>query len=160
MALQNLISASLPQEDQDAIMTSLTSIETKLAFLVDLTDDQRKSLHYLKEKNHGFVLSTLELAKKNPGFLPREFDVPEFQKDTDLFDKLFTIKQALSGLLRRIEDTTSLAGSEAYSAALAVYNYAIAGNVGTQGIEPYVDEMARRFARKSKTVPPAAKTKP
>ncbi len=39
------------------------------------------------------------------------------------------------------------AGSQAYAAALIVYNYAKASGKGT-GLDSVVDEMGRRFARK------------
>ena len=159
MALANRISATLSQEQSDAVEAAVASIITNLPFLVDLTDGERDSLHYLKSTNHGFVLNTLKLAQTNPGFLPRDFSVPEFEKDTVLFDSLFSIKQSIASLLQRITDTTNLAGSEAYAEALAVYDYAVAGNVGTQGIEPYVDEMARRFARKAKATSTASQAK-
>ena len=48
-----------------------------------------------------------------------------------------------------LDDTLTLVGSEAYMAALVVYNYA--KNVkGDAGLEAAVDDMARRFARKSR----------
>jgi hypothetical protein len=105
-------------------------------------------------------MNSLKLANTNPGFLPKDFDMAEFQKDSDLFDGLFSIKQAIASLFQKIEDTTNVAGNEAYLEALSVYDYAIAGNVGTKGIEPYLDEMARRFARKSKKNSPSAGAQP
>lgn len=53
--------------------------------------------------------------------------------------------------LQRVEDTLSLCGNEAYAASLLVYASANLAGIGTDGIDPYVDEMARRFARKSKS---------
>ena len=46
------------------------------------------------------------------------------------------------------------AGSEAYTAALLVYNYAKSSNVGTQGLDGVLDELGARFTRKAKPAPP------
>lgn len=150
MPIPNRISSALTGENKTGVGTGLDAVTTNLP-LVDLTDKERASLNHLKERNLGFVKSSLELAMKNQGFLPRDFDLAEFQKDAALFDDLFSIKQAVASLLQRIEDTTNLAGNEAYAAALAVYGYARVADVGTEGIDPYLDEMARRFARKSRS---------
>ncbi|MEH2253517.1 hypothetical protein [Nostoc sp.] len=47
--------------------------------------------------------------------------------------------------------TCIAAGSEAYAAALAVYNYAKASGDVT-GLDAVIDEMGRRFNRRSNTV--------
>ncbi|MEQ9670484.1 MAG: hypothetical protein RLO19_19300 [Coleofasciculus sp. G2-EDA-02] len=48
-----------------------------------------------------------------------------------------------------LDDTYLAVGSEAYTAALQVYNYAKAsGNVG--GLDTLIEEMGQRFARKSR----------
>ncbi len=154
MGIPNRISAVFSQEDSDAFKTGMDALVAKLP-LVDLTEKERDSLNHLKEKNRGLVMSSLQLVKRISGFLPKDFDVTEFEKDANLFDQLFSVRQVVAGLLQRIDDTTNLAGNEAYAAALAVYNYAKLAGVGTEGIDPYLDEMARRFARKSKaTVQP------
>jgi hypothetical protein len=45
-------------------------------------------------------------------------------------------------------------GSEAYMAALAVYNYARAGGQG-QALDVLADELGRRFANKTPAAPAA-----
>ncbi len=57
-------------------------------------------------------------ATQNPDFLPRAFNIEEMRKD-----------------------------SEAYSAALTVYNYAKSSPSGT-ALEGVAEELGRRFARK------------
>jgi hypothetical protein len=159
MPLPNRISATLSQTNRDAITAAIASITAKLPFLVDLSDAERASLTRLKEKNHAFVVNTSQLAKQKDGFLPRSFDVAEFIKDVELFDSMYGLRQQLAALLQRIDDTTDCAGSEAYAAALVAYNAAKNSSVGTEGIDPYLDDMARRFSRKSKPAPLAEPVK-
>jgi hypothetical protein len=54
----------------------------------------------------------------------------------------------LAQLNELVEDTVMEVGSEAYTAALLVYNYAKANGAGS-GLDGVVDEMGKRFARKS-----------
>lgn len=99
------------------------------------------------------MAKALEVAVQNPDFLPRSFDIEEMKKDVELFEALYPIVLALSQLQELLDDTIAIVGSEAYMAALAVYDYA-KKNKGDAGLEAAVDDMARRFARKSGGRPP------
>ncbi|MBC6422653.1 MAG: hypothetical protein GDA38_14830 [Hormoscilla sp. SP12CHS1] len=145
---KNRISASLTPEDKQAVLAAIDAIKEKLPFLLGLSPEESKSLLRLGDKSRGFVAKALEVATQNPDFLPRSFDIEEMRKDVELFEALYPITLALSQLQELLDDTVALAGSEAYMAALAVYNYAKATK-GDAGLEAAVDDMARRFARKS-----------
>ncbi len=147
----NRVSATLSQPDKDAILAALQTIKQKLPFLVDLTVDEKKSLPKLGDKSRAFVDKALELAVKNPGFLPRDFDIEEFKRDVAIFDALYSIQQSITILAEKVDDTYVAAGSEAYAAALVVYNYAKGSDIGTQGLDEVVDELGKRFARKIKS---------
>lgn len=58
--------------------------------------------------------------------------------------------RAVQDLLGKLEDTYFAAGSEAYAGALLVYQYAKAANVATGALEDALDDLGRRFARRSK----------
>ena len=146
---QNRISASMAQADIDAVMAAITTIKTKLPFVIDLTVDERRALPKLGDKSRAFVTKALELATQNPGFLPRDFDVEEMRKDVRLFDAIYPLQQALMKVSETLDDTATEVGSEAYVAALLVYNYAKSSGIGTAGLDGVVDEMSRRFARKT-----------
>lgn len=144
----NQISASLTPEDKQEILGAIATIKEKLPFLTGLSTEESKSLLRLGDKSRGFVAKALEVATQNPDFLPRSFDIEEMQKDVELFEALYPVALALGQLQELLDDTMALAGSEAYMAALAVYNYAKATK-GDAGLDAAVDDMARRFARKS-----------
>jgi hypothetical protein len=151
----NRISAVLPQADVDAVMAAITTMKQKLPFITDLTADERKMMPKLGDKSRAFVEKALELATQNQGFLPRDFDVEEMRKDVTLFKSMYAIQQALTKMSEQVNDTVTAAGSEAYVAALLVYNYARSSGIGTAGLDAVVDELGARFARKSKTKTPA-----
>jgi hypothetical protein len=62
---ENLISASLTKEDIEAIMSAISTIKTKLPFLVDLTPEEAKSLSRMGDKSRAFVTKSLDPKPKN-----------------------------------------------------------------------------------------------
>ncbi|MBE9035648.1 hypothetical protein [aff. Roholtiella sp. LEGE 12411] len=149
----NRISANLSQRDREEVMQAITTIREKLPFLIDLTAEERRSLPKLGDKSRAFVSKALEVATQNQDFLPRSFDLDEMRRDVELFDALYPVLLSLTQLQELVDDTFIASGSEAYTAALAVYNYAKAsGNVA--GLDAVIDDMGRRFSRKARKVQP------
>lgn len=144
----NRVSASLSKEDREAVIAAFNTIKAKLPFLIDLTKEERVALPKMGDKSRAFVTKALEVATQNPDFLPRSFDIDEMRKDTELFEAMYPIMLVSSQIHELIEDTVMEVGSEAYAAALVVYNFAKASGKGA-GLDGVVDEMAKRFARKS-----------
>jgi hypothetical protein len=147
----NRISAQLAPADRDEVMAAITTLKTKLPFLVDLTLEERKSLPKMGDKSRAFVSKALEIATQNPDFLPRSFDLEEMEQDVALFESLYPILLSLTQLQELVDDTVMAVGSDAYAAALVVYNFAKASGRGS-GLDAVADEMGRRFARKSRKV--------
>jgi hypothetical protein len=141
------ISATLAQTDREVVMAAVATIKEKLPFLIDLTADERKALPKMGDKSRAFVSKALEVATQNPNFLPRSFALEEMRKDVQLFEAMYPIVVALTQLQELVDDTCLAAGSEAYAAALQVYNYAKASGQGG-GLDAVVSEMGQRFARK------------
>ena len=157
--IPNKISVNFSQADQDVISTAIETIREKLPFLVNLTVDEVLSLPKMGARSQAFVDKALEVADQNPEIMPRGFDVKEMRKDVDTFKALTPIRIALVQMLELIENTQTLLGSEAYSGALVVYTQAKTLGRGT-GLEPVVDELARRFVRNLKQKPDGSDTPP
>jgi hypothetical protein len=154
---ENRVSAVLTQTDLTNIATALDTIKSKLPFLIDLTPEQRHALLKLGEKSESFVTKSLDLATKNDSFLPRSFDVAEMQKDVNLYFALRSILGDLRRLTEGVDDTLLEVGSEAYTAALVVYRSAKDNGMG-QSLDGDLDELGKKFARKS--AKPAPEPKP
>jgi hypothetical protein len=151
----NRISTALAPTDRDEVMAAITTIKEKLPFLIDLTLEERKSLPKMGDKSRAFVSKALEVATQNPDFLPRSFALEEMAQDVALFESLYPILLSLTQLHELVDDTVMAVGSDAYAAALVVYNFAKASGRGS-GLDAVADEMGRRFARKSRKVEPQA----
>jgi hypothetical protein len=153
---ENRVSVVLTQTDLTDIATALKTIKLKLPFLIDLTPEERHALLKLGEKSESFVTKSLDLATKNDSFLPRSFDVAEMQKDVDLYFALRSILGDLRRLTEAVDDTLLEVGSEAYTAALVVYRSAQDNGMG-QALDGDLDELGKKFARKSSKPAPEAK---
>lgn len=151
--MENRIDAALSVADRDAVLQALKTIREKLPFLVDLTIDERRALPKMGDKSYAFVQKAAELAVMDDSFLPRSFDVAEMRRDVELLAMMLPISQAFVQLNELVDDTLTQIGSEAYSAALVVYQAAKANNGKTNGaaLDDLVDDLAKRFARKSKS---------
>ena len=75
------------------------------------------------------------------------------RKDVELLNALSPVMTALAQLFELVEDTYIAVGSEAYTAALLVYQYARAGGKGA-ALDNALDALGQRFARKSQKVTP------
>lgn len=150
---ENRVTASLPTADQQAVLAAIQTIRQKLPFLIDLTPEERRALPKMGDKSRAFVAQALTVATQNTDILPRSFDVEEMRKDYELVQALEPIMTALAQLQELIEDTYLEVGSEAYTAALAVYNYMRASG-GSAALDGLLDAMGQRFARKTRQPTP------
>jgi len=146
----NRVSAELSEADQQAVLAAIETIRQKLPFLIDLTPEQRRSLPKMGDKSRAFVSKALTIAQHNSNFLPRSFSVEEMERDVGLIESLQPIMVSLTRLFEQLEDTFTEVGSEAYSAALVVYQYGRTSSDG-ESLESLLDDMAQRFARKSRS---------
>lgn len=152
---ENRVTSILSSPDQQEVLEAINTIRAKLPFLIDLTPDERRTLPKMGDKSRAFVNQALTVAAQNTDILPRSFDVEEMRKDLYLLQQLEPIKVALTQLTELIEDTYMEVGSEAYSAALVVYNYMRSAGRG-QALDGMLDALGQRFARKAAQAPPAA----
>jgi hypothetical protein len=148
---ENRVSATLNDTDRQAVLAAINTIRTKLPFLIDLSPEERRSLPRMGDKSRGFVTQALEVATLNPDILPRTFDVDEMRKDVELLSALSSVQTAVAQLNELLDDTVMAVGSEAYAAALLVYQYTRAAGKGT-ALDSALDGLAQRFARKSRSI--------
>jgi hypothetical protein len=145
----NRISASLSQADLQAVMAAIGTIREKLPFLVDLSPEERRTLPRMGDRSRGFVTQAFEIASQNSDILPRSFDLEEMRKDVEMLAALSPVITALAQLNELVDDTYMAVGSEAYTAALSVYQYARAAGKGA-ALDGALDALGQRFARKSR----------
>ncbi len=139
----------LNQTDRDQIIQLIAQIHDLLPFLRDLTANERRSLLGMGDQNRTFAGKVLEIVHQDPSFLPRSFDIEEFQQNLDTFDNLSRITRVLNQLRDLIDATAIAVGSEAYEGALTAYRYVKASGKGAS-VESIIDDIGQRFEKKKK----------
>lgn len=153
------ISASLSETDRQAVMSAINTIRQKLPFLIDLTPEERHTLPKMGDRSRTFVSQALEVATQNADILPQSFDVAEMRKDVELIGALSPVMTALAQLQELVEDTFMAVGSDAYTSALMVYQFARSSGKGA-ALDSTLDAMGQRFARKAAKAPTQPVTSP
>ncbi|MBE9011748.1 hypothetical protein IQ250_16205 [Pseudanabaenaceae cyanobacterium LEGE 13415] len=145
----NRVSATLSMSDRETVLTAIETIKQALPFLVSLSADERKTMPRAGDRGRGFMLNCCDAAQKYADCLPRSFDTAEMQKDLRLIEDLYPILIALRELNSLVDDTYFTAQSEAYVAALKVYD-AVKSHDDLPGMKVTVDELKRQFVRRNK----------
>jgi len=122
--------------------------EIRAAFpgLLTLTPDERYAYLKMGERTAPFVQKAIDYATRYNGLVPSFVSLPELQKDFNGAQMLLQVSKQLNELQNAIDDTLLVAGSEAYTAALAIYkNTQQAAGHGVAGAVEAADDMATRF---------------
>ncbi|MBV8856872.1 MAG: hypothetical protein JOZ02_08090 [Acidobacteria bacterium] len=149
---ENRVSAVLGEAERQAVFAAIETIRKKLPFLIDLTPEERRALPRYGDKSRGFIEQALQVAEQNPGVLPSTFDVGEMRNDLELLTALSSVQTGLAQLMELVDDTVLAAGSDAYAAALIVYQFARAAGKGS-ALDAALEGLAQHFARKSRSKP-------
>lgn len=130
-----------------AVKTALQTITTNLPFLVGLTVDERIALPSIDVNNKAFTEDAINAGVNNATLIPSYVSVPNMQNDMTLFSQLDEVLGLVNQLQEKLEDTKLLAGSEAYTSALALYKlFGAAADSGVAGADAVVSQLRSRFA--------------
>jgi len=120
--------------------------------LTTLTPDERVAYLKMGERTAPFVQKALDYATRFNNLVPSYVSVPELQKDFTGAQLLLQVSKQITELQNAIDDTLLLAGSEAYTAALAIYkNTQQAASHGVASAQEAADDMATRFPGRKTT---------
>ncbi|MEQ9204041.1 MAG: hypothetical protein RLO09_15695 [Cyclobacteriaceae bacterium] len=147
MSTGNAISIEIPQADIDAVKAALATIQTTLApYVLALTPEQRKTIPKMRDGTVPFVSKVMDYATSDPQFTPPYMDVPEMKKDFDATLALLPLLRTVDQIEDNLNDTTMLAGSEAFIAALSYYNSVkMAAKMNIPGAKAIFDDLRVRF---------------
>ncbi|MFO1485073.1 MAG: hypothetical protein U1F71_17065 [Verrucomicrobiaceae bacterium] len=152
----NRISATLSAQDVTDILAAITTIRTKLPFLVSLSNDERRLLPKLGDKSVGFDDKCTAYMTSNPEFIPGFVDPAEVAKDRTLRTDILQFFTQLSTLCEEVDDTLMVINSEIWMADLAYYqNVREGAKRGLGGADTIYGDLNPRFpgSRPPKTPP-------
>jgi len=115
------ISAALTDADLTLILAAITTIRSKMPFIITLAVGE-KATRVMGSKSVDYVNLGLEGAKDYPKKLTADFDLVEFTKDVTLINQLEKVRIPLTALVSSICDTINAAGSDAIRASDEVYD--------------------------------------
>ncbi len=131
-----------------------------MAFLIKLSDADRKSLQLLDDGRKPFTEKAHELAIRNAAINPSDALLTACEHDLNLYSGLSVIENELKQLLEMVHDTKQLAGAEAYEVARFVYMKAkMALKMEEPGMKAIVDELAKLFKHTGTAIPAETVTK-
>ena len=117
------ISASLSAADKQAILQAIQTIKSKLPFLINLNEQERKKLRKMGSVRTSYVQDVYNASSGNAGAIPSGFSMVEFGKDVQLNKDLADILIALGPLDEGVKDTVMALGSELMHQSDECYGY-------------------------------------
>ena len=145
--MKNQHANAIPAPVVEQLGSLLTqAIELIAPYAIALTPDERQSLPKMGEKTLSFVEKAHQFAQQSPTVRPPYLDMAEFDIDFSDAHGLWPLKNRVRQLGELLEDTTMIAGSEAYQAALVFYGAAkIAAAQDVQGAKAVYEDLRARF---------------
>lgn len=148
--MQNVFDKAIPEADLKKALDHFQQGAAILRpYLQALTPDERKAMLKMADKTVAFVQKARDYAANNPGFVPAFVDMQEFAADAAALTGLAPLEQLLTALALDLDSTLMLAGSDAYAAALIIYNNIkfLAKN-NQPGAQAAYDDLSQRFPSK------------
>lgn len=155
------ISAEITPTQYDALVTKLNEVKALLTFLINLTPEERQALPKMGESKQPFVTKALQYAQSFPQIAPPFINLAELGKDRGLALTLTQFLQLVRPWVQAIEDTEMAVGSEAYVAALAIYNSAgQAAKANVPGAAAIYADLKTHFEQSNAPATPPAPAAP
>ena len=145
--MQNLFMTPIPAAKlQEALGFFKQGADVLQPYLKALTPEERRTMLKMADKTVAFVAKIHDYAAQNPAFVPAFVDMAEFDADSAALSGLAPLHILLEGLALDTDSTMMLAGSDAYAAALTIYNnikFLAANN--QPGAQAAYDDLRQRF---------------
>lgn len=142
----NRLNEVLSIDAVQSIKALLLQIQNQMPFLVGLSPGERMTLPKINVSNKAFAEDAFNVLRNNPSLFPAFLDVDFLQNDLVLFQQLDELATLSRQLTEKIEDTRTLAGSEAFTTALSIYRIAESASIaGISGSDTIYKQLRDRF---------------
>lgn len=156
--MENRIDVAFNEESKNQILQGILGVRTLMAFLIKLSEADRKSLQLLDDGRKPFTEKAHELATRNAAINPGDALLTAGEHDLNLYSGLSIIENELQQLLEMVHDTKQLAGAEAYEVARFVYMKSkMALKMKEPGMQAIVDELGKLFKQAADSLEKTAK---
>jgi hypothetical protein len=159
---KHLIDVTFGAEAVTGAGTDLTGAITKLSTgLHVLQDWERKRIQHLGTRNETFSMAAIEVARQHPQVIPAGIDMAALERDIAARQQILPLLVRSRQLVRMLEDTLMLLGSDIYNGARGIYkSLLIVGEL--YGMAEVVDELSQHFSKSASepTAPAPAPSEP
>jgi hypothetical protein len=122
------------------------ALQALAPYTLALTPQERRTMLKMGDKSLAFVEKAHDYAHDNPALFPSYLDMAAFDVDFSDAHGLWSLLTMIKQLEEAVEDTVMAAGSEAYYAALALYNNVrAAAKDDFPGAKAIVEDLKNRF---------------
>jgi hypothetical protein len=151
MSTQDQISTEIPAAVIEKVLKALQESKAALTpYLHALTDVEKRALFKMGDKTIATVQKVRSYVETNPEFVPTYMDKAEFLKDEAVAEQLSPVVSLAEQLVADVQDTITLAGSEALLAAMLYYGQVKeAYKKGIPASKPIYEDLSKRFAKRS-----------
>jgi hypothetical protein len=144
--MSGYITATFSQEKEQRALELIAELKEILPFVIKLSANDRKTMPKMDDGRLPFVEKSLNYGKQQPLIIPPFTSIEELTNDLGLFNSTRLVAQELNSLSEMVNDTRTAVGSDAYQAALSIYNSAKgAVKMGIPGTQSIVDELGKLF---------------
>lgn len=149
--MENRVSITLNNEKITEIRQNITNLNNiLLPLLTELADGEANQMPVLGDKSYSFTVKAREFSWNHPEFAAL-IDTDEFNKDLNTYTTLRSLYIPISQLAKKLHDTMTIAGSEAYISALTYYGTAKeARKRGIPNSITVCDELGKQFPGRAK----------
>lgn len=155
MSYQN-ISHEITPTQMTEIMAAIDALNQRLSFAITLSPSEVQALFKVGPKSVDFVQEAYSVAVGFPAIIPPSLDVPEFQRDSRLFEQLGDILLQIGAVHEKVKQTYMAVGSEAMQSSLFVYKLAGASKDKVPGLRVAYERLQARFKGQGKKKKPVA----
>ncbi|MFN7119267.1 MAG: hypothetical protein ACK4TA_20880 [Saprospiraceae bacterium] len=143
---------TLPDEAYDQIMYHISAIQSLLPFLINCSNEDRKTYAKMGDKTVPFVGKSLDYVTNNYQLLPGFFNANAFTNNMHLNKRLTSIHRPIRMLEEGLSDTIMLTGHECYMASLSFYSLVkLAMENNVPGMAAIYEDLRVRFPGRPRT---------
>ncbi len=152
MVNDNVVSVQLSAEEVAQAVQRLKELYEQLGDqLIALQPAERMKMLTISDKSMPFVEKVVDYVDSRPEFVPFYLSVEALKIDFQAVNDLKLIAREAEQLCQALNDTITLSGSEAYTAALAYYrSVREAARANVPNAQPVYEDLHKRFARKAR----------
>lgn len=159
MISKNNVSFELTEAELQSVRDAIATLKTILGpHLIALSPRDRQRIPKMSDGTFPFVEKVIDYTKDDNQFLPPYVDFQELCKDWAVVKSLMPAYRDLKQLESNLNDTLTLAGSEAYMGSLGYYNSVKFGaRMNVSDAKVIYEDLRKRFNRRD-TTPPSNET--